>query len=101
MKKPDRNSLALQLSNSKPQQVRELIQRDPSLLDHRNKEGQTPLHTAVIFGRIEGERTRHHDLLAIEVMLNMGANVDAKSNDGRTALWIATDQGNLVSHVYI
>ncbi|GBG32111.1 Ankyrin repeat domain-containing protein 50 [Hondaea fermentalgiana] len=54
-------------------------------LDLRDNEGRTPLHYAVIEGKLE----------AAEMLLNWGATPGVSDNLGRNPLWFASHQGNM------
>lgn len=59
--------------------VAAMLDRDPSLLEARNALGKTPLHMAVTSGSTE----------MVQLLLDRGANVNAKDNTGLTPLHIA------------
>ncbi|OGU57006.1 MAG: hypothetical protein A2V66_05420 [Ignavibacteria bacterium RBG_13_36_8] len=61
------------------QQVAELIEKDPDIVNELNNEQATPLHLAASLGNEE----------IVQYLLSHGALVDAKNNSGQTPLHVA------------
>ena len=57
-------------------------------IDFRTKSGWTALHHAAWWGKIG----------AVKFLISKGAEVNARTNDGRTAWDIATDKTRILSH---
>jgi uncharacterized protein len=65
-------------------EVEELVERDPSLLDKQDKEGYTPLMHASKWGKAE----------VVQWLVEKGAVLDVQENGwGSTALMLATGMG--------
>src|SRR2546421_5314690 len=64
--------------------VRELLDARPQLLNASDTDGNTPLHVAAGYGQKE----------MVALLLSHGANVNARRNNGATPLHIAAHHGN-------
>jgi ankyrin repeat protein len=51
-------------------------------IDATNNSGETPLHRAVYWGKVE----------VVRALLENGANVEAKNNEGQTPIQVAREQ---------
>ena len=60
----------------KLRRVKKLLASDPSLLDSKDSNGDTPLHNAAINGQLE----------TVRYLLEFGAMVDVKNDEGMTPL---------------
>ena len=108
--------LAARAGDSKS--VGKMIAANPELLNAKDKTGNTPLHHATGFGNLAtmkvllergadvnaGNRRRStpllwslHDEAKVRLLLAHGANVNAKTVDGRSAIYQAASMGNAVS----
>ena len=65
--------------------VEYLVQTDRGQLTVRNRDGDTPLHRAVVGGHVNTVRT----------LLDLGSNIEARNSDGWTPLCHAAAEGNL------
>lgn len=63
--------------------IRSLVQKDPSVLESIGNGGQTPLISAVLQGKFR----------SVETLLELGANVYATEKDGYNVLHAAAFQG--------
>ena len=52
--------------------IKSLLQSDPKLVSDKDKNGDTPLHIAALHGQVN----------AVQVLLDAGADVNARNNDG-------------------
>jgi ankyrin repeat protein len=71
------------LSNRDSLSIRDLLKRDKSLASHRYAKDWTPLHFAAFEGDAE----------SAAILLDNGAQVDAKNGNGTTALMLAVQEG--------
>ena len=69
--------------------VRDLLTEDPTLLESRDGLGHTPLHTAAI----------EENPAIVRFLLEAGAEVDARNDRQRTAIWLAAWQNDGVEVV--
>ena len=67
--------------------ISSLLQKDPGLAGAFSADGFTPLHLAAFFGHSSAAR----------VLLDRGADVNARTDDGRTPLTLARDNGHDVA----
>jgi len=63
--------------------IREVLDQDPALIDAVNGDGWTALHVAAFAGRVD----------AVRLLLDAGADVNARGKDGRTPLAVALAEG--------
>lgn len=85
----ERSELYAAIGIGKIENVRALLARNPDLVFSRNKQGATPLHLAA------RERGYHEDRSTdiTRLLLTKKARVNAKNDEGKTALHFAAEYG--------
>jgi len=69
----------------KGRSLRDLLAKNPEMLEKRDGEGETPAHHAAKYGELE----------ALRCLVELGADTDAKTNQGATPLHFAAAFGEL------
>jgi len=68
--------------------VRDIVRRNPELLDCKTNNGQTPLHLAA----------QNHAWNAVKTLLSRGADIDAKDDEHQTPLFKAANHQKPQTH---
>jgi ankyrin repeat protein len=63
--------------------VQDIINKDSSIIETRDKYERTPLYLAAKHGHLE----------VVQFLIGKNASVESKNNDGATPLWIASQEG--------
>ncbi|MDC0325765.1 ankyrin repeat domain-containing protein [bacterium] len=113
------DDLLTAIRDGKPKIIKKILQSKPDLLKQKDEHGYTPLHYAAYFSNarivnllmysgadIESKTPRGFTALSLalqdikkcDALINAGAEVNPKTNNGKTPLMIASSRG-MSSHV--